>query len=518
MEIIKMFKNLSIYKKLIAMNLLPFTGLLFLSIITFGASLVFMEEFKTSQDIAKKVLKAYEYVYENKPVYRYSPLISSPFEFIRANYLKNYSLYKKKLDENLEALQYKKDEKVFKNILLEGAKIAIDEELKNALLDLYVNPHNETALHILEEKAHKPLWLMKFLFWFFLIGGIISVGLATLLAYIIVRHIKEGLTNVDTTLQKIMKEKDLTFRSDYESEDEIGKAIKSLNHFVDTLNGVIKDTKGFAADTLNASNGSVNKSKNLTSSIKENIEIINDLAGKSLVIEQELEHIVDHLRNLNSESSNVKYSLKTSLKEITLLIDVVDKNYEVVGLLKNSLNELVKYIEETQTFTTIIKEIAERTNLLALNAAIEASRAGEHGRGFAVVAEEVRKLAESVNENAESIENHMKIVMKTVGNVTKNVSSNNENSEDIQSKTNDLRDTFNVLEKNTDSLIEDSNKTAREIEKAFNELQNIFDNLQVIKNKSEISLTDAEGILNFVEDLHKKLKEVYEKISELKTD
>lgn len=90
------------------------------------------------------------------------------------------------------------------------------------------------------------------------------------------------------------------------------------------------------------------------------------------------------------------------------------KTREILAQLETAIAQSDS-VQEINTLTQSILEIASSTDLIAVNAAIEAARAGQAGKGFQVVAQEVRKLADSCSETASHIGEVNKRVAGAVG-------------------------------------------------------------------------------------------------------
>jgi hypothetical protein len=76
---------------------------------------------------------------------------------------------------------------------------------------------------------------------------------------------------------------------------------------------------------------------------------------------------------------------------------------EKVEAIADQITTLNQQASEIGTISSLVRDLAQKTNNLALNAAVEAARAGEHGQGFSIVAREVRKLADQSKRSATDI-------------------------------------------------------------------------------------------------------------------
>jgi len=277
---------------------------------------------------------------------------------------------------------------------------------------------------------------------------------------------------------------DLTKTLNIAYRDEIGDVAIHMNTFINKLKDQLSEIK-MAVDENNIT---VNDSENNAEILEKSIQIQNELINKIVTITNEVsddlgvaeEKVITTFEDVNTTKSFLSSTLEV-LDDLVSQIDVETENENDIFV---KVNTLVEQTNQIQDIVSIIKDIADQTNLLALNAAIEAARAGEHGRGFAVVADEVRKLAERTQKSLYEIEIAIKSIMQSVHEVEGNIENNKENFLQMSKKT-------SMLMERTNNTVDSLDKTLKTAEEASAETIKINYHIREMITTNEVLIKET---------------------------
>ncbi|MCG9740326.1 methyl-accepting chemotaxis protein [Shewanella insulae] len=375
--------------------------------------------------------------------------------------------------------------------LLDGKSGSITGQLNKEIIPLYrvIDPISGTItelislqLKVAEEEKNKVGAIYQSSISLFLVITLVAAVASIVLGIWINRSVMTPINHIRAQLLTIQQDSDLTVTFDQLNNDELGLISSRLNEVFSHLRGILKGVAQ-AANSVSDSALALNEFTQVSNAriqqqqaeTEQTATAMNEMTATVNEVAQSTTAAADSARNADRFAANGNEIVQLSINSMQALSMQIQSTSGVITHLSQESQHIGNVL-------SVIKGIAEQTNLLALNAAIEAARAGEQGRGFAVVADEVRSLAQRTQEATQEIETMIETLQSGVSEAVTAMDVGIKQVDDANQQTNKAGEALQEIVASVDNITEMNTHIATAAEEQSSVAESI--------NRSIIAISD----------------------------
>ncbi|PLK48623.1 methyl-accepting chemotaxis protein [Uliginosibacterium sp. TH139] len=303
-----------------------------------------------------------------------------------------------------------------------------------------------------------------------------------------VSHVLESLVSIARRIAG----GDLGIRIEARGCDEMGKLLSTMEEMRGALHGMVNRMREQAEGVSHASQQLAEAAQQTELSSSTQSEAASAIAANVEELTVSIAHVSRSTDDASKLASAADQQAIASSSKLNQVVSEIQRIAHIVRDASQKIEVLEAESDKISNIVTVIKDIADQTNLLALNAAIEAARAGEQGRGFAVVADEVRKLSErtaaSTSEITQMIANIQRSTREAVTGIESGVGSV-DTGEELVGQAGSSVDEIRQLASKVADLVEEISHGLREQATASTDVANRIE--QVAVHAEELNSSTA---------------------------
>ncbi len=253
----------------------------------------------------------------------------------------------------------------------------------------------------------------------------VNVSMATKQVDQTYTNVIDGITTQVNSVNEIIRSIENATKSQAELGDSTEKLLSFSAENVASLFEMKETSEEIASNTERLFKATEN-SYSVVLQMNQTAKSISDNAGKaSSAVEDTSASVEEVGASIREVEANARKSsvLAEKVQEITSgegmmavvnAIEGMDNISEEVKKSAEIIQKLGIRSVDIEKVLSVIKDVAEQTNLLSLNAAILAAQAGEYGKSFSVVADEIRGLSERTSSSTREIGGIVKTIQKDI--------------------------------------------------------------------------------------------------------